>query len=443
MSQPIIVGIGSNVGNRWDWISKAITAMNQAGLQVKKRASLYENQALLPPDSPSDWNKPYLNTAVLIDTDLTPMACLAVLQDIEIQLGREPGKHLWAPRTIDLDILVWGDQQLNTPDLIIPHPGLFDRLFALLPLSELCPGWACPVFQKTALGLADVCLRKNAHELHCVFAPRTQLVGIANITPDSFSDGGKYTEPDLAYAHIHALVKDGATVIDIGAQSTRPGAPQCGPKMEWARLKPILTALSDSPFRHTVEWSIDTYHTSVARQAIEQFDIDWINDVSGGASPALCDLLAATGKKGVFMHALSIPADPAQHFPYGASLLDCMMDCMYEWAVHKVRALEAKGLLSEQIILDPGIGFGKTRGQSLQLIKQIGRLKSLGVPLLVGHSRKSFMGTFTQAPASERDIETLGISGALYREKIDYLRVHQVDWHRRYLASQYAAEGPY
>ncbi len=338
--------------------------------------------------------------------------------------------------------MVWGSEQINTPELTIPHTGLPNRLFALLPLSELCPGWTCPVSHETALGLADVCLRHNGQVLGHVFAPHTQLVGIANITPDSFSDGGQYAVPEQAYTHIESLVKSGATVIDLGAQSTRPGAPQCGAQTEWARLKPVLTALALSPFKHTVKWSVDTYHASVARQAIEQFDVDWINDVSGGADPAMCDLLLGTGKTGVFMHALSIPADPSQHFPYGASLLDCMMDCLYEWAVHKVRALHAKGLRSDQIILDPGIGFGKTRGQSLQLIKQIGRLTDLGVPLLVGHSRKSFMNACTQAPASERDIETLGVSAALYREKIDYLRVHQVDWHRRCLASQYAAEGP-
>jgi 2-amino-4-hydroxy-6-hydroxymethyldihydropteridine diphosphokinase/dihydropteroate synthase len=438
MSQPIVIGIGSNLDNRWDWIAKAISAMNKAGLRVKNKASLYENQALLPPDAPADWDKPYLNTAVLIDTEQAPLACLATLKDIEKQLGRDPGARSWAPRTIDLDILIWGDQQLNAPTLVIPHAGLLDRLFALLPLSELCPGWICPKSYTTALGLADACLQLKGHLLHRVFAPHTQLVGIANITPDSFSDGGVYSAPDLAHAHIESLIVSGATVIDIGAQSTRPGAPQCGPEAEWARLAPILTVLSQNPFKHKVQWSIDTYHTAVARQAIEQFDVDWINDVSGGADSALCDLLAATGKKGVFMHALSVPVDPTQHLPYEVPL----MDCLHEWAVHKIRALEAYGLLPEQIILDPGIGFGKTAGQSLQLIKQVGQLHSLGVPLLVGHSRKSFMGIFTQVSASERDIETLGISGALYREKIDYLRVHQVDWHRRYLASQYAAEGP-
>ncbi len=88
MSQPIVIGLGSNLGNRWDWISKALKAMNQAGLPVKKRASLYENQALLPADAPSSWDKPYLNTAVCIETDLTPQSCLAVLKGIERQLGR-------------------------------------------------------------------------------------------------------------------------------------------------------------------------------------------------------------------------------------------------------------------------------------------------------------------------------------------------------------------
>ena len=439
MSQCVIVGIGSNLGNRWEWINRAISAMNKVGLQVKKRASIYENQALLPPNAPLDWDKPFLNTAVQIETSLMPAACLAALKDIEQQLGRAPDARPWAPRIIDLDILVWGDQRLNTAALTIPHPGLLDRLFALLPLSELCPDWIFPGSFDTALSLADACLRSSSHLLHRAFAPRTQLVGIANITPDSFSDGGSYLLPDAAYAHIASLVTAGAAVIDIGAQSTRPGASQCGPEAEWARLSPILMAVSNSPFKHSVQWSIDTYHTSVARRAIEQFDVDWINDVSGGADPALCDLLAATGKKGVFMHALSVPADPTQHWPHVAPL----MDCLYEWAVHKIRSLGAHRVSPEQIIIDPGIGFGKTSGQSLQLIKQVGRLRSLGVPILVGHSRKSFMGVFTQVPAAQRDIETLGVSGALYREKVNYLRVHQVEWHHRYLAAQYAAEGPY
>lgn len=438
MSQPIVVGLGSNVGDRWAWVDKAIAAMNQAGLRVKSRASLYETQALLPPNAPPDWDKPYLNTAVLIETDFSPLACLGTLKRIEKQLGRDSSNRPWAPRIIDLDILIWGDRQLNTPELIIPHAGLFDRLFALLPLSELCPEWACPVLKKTALSLADAYLQKDTHSLHRIFAPHTQLVGIANITPDSFSDGGSFLTLDTAYAHIESLVKSGAAVIDIGAQSTRPGAHQCGPKAEWARLKPLLSALAESPFKNSVQWSIDTYHSWVAQQAIEQFNVDWINDVSGGDDPALCSLLAATGKKGVFMHALDVPANPIRCLPYKVPPIQSL----YEWAVDKLRVLESRGLLPEQVILDPGIGFGKSVGQSLQLIKQIGQLRTLGVRLLVGHSRKSFMRIFTQAPASERDIETLGISGALYREKIDYLRVHQVDWHRRYLASQYAAERP-
>ncbi|MEY3182108.1 MAG: 2-amino-4-hydroxy-6-hydroxymethyldihydropteridine pyrophosphokinae [Pseudomonadota bacterium] len=439
MQQPIVIGLGSNLGNRWEWIRHALMRMEHNGLSIKRQASLYENKALLSPNAPSEWDKPYLNTAVLIETSLSPADCLRRLKTIEQVLGRDSQHLTWAPRTIDLDILVWGDVCIDTTELTIPHPGLQHRIFALLPLLELCPEWVCPVSKTSVLALADASLNSNKALLHRVFAPHTQLVGIANITPDSFSDGGSYIVPDMACQHIESLIDSGATVIDIGAQSTRPRAVVCGPKAEWERLQPVLTTLASLPKRQSVHWSIDTYHTAVAKQAIESFNVDWINDVSGGADAGLIDLLVATGKRGVFMHALTVPVDPEQHLPYS----EAVIDTLYQWGTNKIRQLVAAGMREEQIILDPGIGFGKTVGQSLQLIKQIARLRALGVQILVGHSRKSFMQAFTQVYASERDVETLGISGALHRAKVDYIRVHAVDWHSRYLAAQYAAEGPW
>jgi dihydropteroate synthase len=247
----------------------------------------------------------------------------------------------------------------------------------------------------------------------------TKLVGIVNLTPDSFSGDGVLT-PENALRNIDALVTDGADVIDIGAESTRPGATAISPQEEWARIAPVAKLLGGRAGK--VVFSIDTRHAEVAEKAL-QAGFRWVNDVSGGNT--MFALAKKTGCTLVLMHSLSVPANPAKVLPADADAVEEV----FRWSEAKLKEVEYAGLSRSWIILDPGIGFGKTARQSMAIITGIARLKQLGVPILVGHSRKSFLSQLTDKPAAERDAQTMELSRTLVAQGIDYLRVHDVKSH--------------
>lgn len=257
----------------------------------------------------------------------------------------------------------------------------------------------------------------------------TKLVGIINLTPDSFSGDGINALEGLA--RIDAMIAQGASVIDIGSESTRPNAASISAEEEWKRLRPLVEALGSR--LATTEFSIDTRHVEVARKAIAA-GFKWINDVSGAADPTLIDVIRQTGCKLVLMHSLSVPADPQKTI---AADVDPVMEVI-EWGQRKLSILEQAGISKAQIIFDPGIGFGKTAEQSLLLLKHIAQLRVLGLPLLVGHSRKSFLSQFTQQLSAKRDGETLAVSYYLAMQQVDYLRVHDVANHASMLRIQAA-----
>ena len=249
---------------------------------------------------------------------------------------------------------------------------------------------------------------------------KTRLVGIVNITPDSFSDGGKALRPDDALAAIQQLIADGADIIDIGAESTRPGATPLTAEEEWQRLEPVLALL---PRESSVEFSLDTRHPYTARKALAH--VDWINDVSGFADNAMIDAVKNSQCKLVVMHSLSVPADKNIVMPESADVIEELI----AFAKQRISALEAAGIAHGRIVFDPGIGFGKTAKQSLDILHNIESFSVLGVPLYIGHSRKSFLG----GNPAERDAATLAISRDLAAHGIAYLRVHDVAAHARVL----------
>lgn len=419
-----VIGLGSNVGDRASLLARATELLSNRGIvRALRRSSLLETPALLPPNSPADWNTPFLNMAIAGDTSLEPHELLRELKKIERELGRrERGR--WAPREIDLDILAYGDRVIdqitaeNQP-LRVPHPGLLERAFALVPLAELAPNWRYPVtgaFQNTR---ADELARR-------FFDPEPKLMGIVNITPDSFSDGGKFDHPSAALSQAEALIAAGAQVIDLGAESTRPGATPLDSDTEWRRLEPVLKAAQKLRERCLI--SVDTRHPETARRAIET-GIDWINDVSGLENLGLCEMIATAHCDVVVMHSLSVPADRGR-------VIDSNVDVVGElirWSEAKLRMLERHGIERSRVILDPGIGFGKTPAQSLELLRSAEKLRASGARLLIGHSRKSFFSMFTGQAFCDRDIETLAASVELARAGVDYLRVHHVEWHARAL----------
>lgn len=256
--------------------------------------------------------------------------------------------------------------------------------------------------------------------------PKTKLVGIVNITPDSFSDGGSFVTPGDAVSAIRRMTESGAEVIDIGAESTRPGATAITPDEEWRRLGPVLAALPE-PGQRSFWVSVDTRHAATARRAVAM-GVDWINDVTGFSSPDMVDAVRRASCSLVVMHSLGAPADPSVTLAADVDVISFLC----AWAETRFSDLARVGIERERLIFDPGVGFGKTSAQSRAILEGAARFSDLGVPVLIGHSRKSCLATPGDIPAM-RDAATLQVSERLVAAGVDYLRVHDVTAHRRLL----------
>jgi len=260
-----------------------------------------------------------------------------------------------------------------------------------------------------------------------------KIVGILNITPDSFSDGGLCGNNAAILNAAQRLIEDGTDVIDIGAESTRPNAIQLGYEEEWQRLQEVLGQICELAKSAGVLTSIDTRHAQTARQAIS-CGIDWVNDVSGAGNKQMLDVLKNWQGRVVIMHNLGVPADRNITI---ADNKDAVLE-VKEWLAARLELLEENGISRERVIIDPGIGFGKTAAQSWQIINNIMELESLGVEILVGHSRKSFLAGYHPpkpllidiSQVSENDTATVDVSIKLAALGIDYLRVHNVSLHK-------------
>jgi len=244
------------------------------------------------------------------------------------------------------------------------------------------------------------------------------LMGIVNTTPDSFSDGGRFLDRDAAVARALRLAEDGADAVDLGGESTRPGAPPVAEAEELRRVLPVVEALRARGFPLPI--SVDTTKPAVARAALAA-GADLVNDVSCLADPALARVAADAGAPLVLMHTRGTPADMASRAVYG----DVVAEVAAELEAALVRA-ERAGLPRERVILDPGIGFAKTAAHSLELLARLPELRALGRPLLVGPSRKSFIGAATGAPLARRLPGTLAAVTAAVLAGAEWLRVHDV-----------------
>lgn len=241
-----------------------------------------------------------------------------------------------------------------------------------------------------------------------------RLLGILNITPDSFSNNGGAPSPEEAAAKAKLMIKDGASAIDIGAESTRPGATPITAKEEWERLYPVLEKL------HGVTLSIDTRNPRTAEQAMQYHNVNYLNDVSGFTDPEMVRIAKKNNVSIIVMHSLSVPADK------NIVLTSPPVEALQEWIAERFSKLTIAGIHPEKIIFDPGIGFGKSPEQSFNLIENADKLAGichmLGCKILYGHSRKSFLG----GDIASRDAETANITAQLKVKSVDYVRVHDV-----------------
>ena len=243
------------------------------------------------------------------------------------------------------------------------------------------------------------------------------LMGIVNVTPDSFSDGGHFADAVRALAHAESLLDDGADIVDIGGESTRPQAEAVSGSDEMARILPVITALHAK--RPQAAISVDTYKAATAKAALAA-GACIVNDVWGlQREPDIADLAAEAGAGLVIMHN-RLEKDPA---------LDIVGDL--EAFFERSLAIAARaGIARTRIALDPGIGFGKSFEQNLAAIRAIPRLKALGYPVLLGVSRKSFLGLITGRPVDERLSATLAADVMGMILGADILRVHEIGAHR-------------
>jgi dihydropteroate synthase len=250
------------------------------------------------------------------------------------------------------------------------------------------------------------------------FGDRTLVMGVVNVTPDSFSDGGRFRDARDAITWAEVLISEGADLLDIGGESTRPGAAPVSPEVEWQRVEPVLRGLAG---RVAVPLSIDTRHPEVAVQAVDA-GVDFVNDVEGLRTEEMRRVIARTGAGTVVMHMRGTPATMQADLEY-ADLRGEVMD----WLRERTEAARTDGIAAEKIVVDPGLGFGKSAAQSLDLLAHAGELHALGYPVLVGASRKSFLGWATGSPDPQDRLEA-GIAAAVIaaRASVEIVRTHDV-----------------
>ena len=243
----------------------------------------------------------------------------------------------------------------------------------------------------------------------------TAVMGILNITPDSFHDGGEYNAVEDAVARAEQMIADGADILDIGGESTRPGADPVAVEDETERVVPVIEALAD----RDVSISVDTRKAAVARAALDA-GADILNDVSGLEDPEMRLVAAQYDVPVVVMHSIETPVDPDSDIHYDDVVGDCI-DQLSE----RVLLAEKAGLDREQILVDPGIGFGKSAAESFELLDRIDEFQALGCPVLVGHSHKSLFGLVGEEPGDCLEATIAGTALAAERG-VDVVRVHDV-----------------
>jgi len=464
----VILGLGSSLGDRAIHLKRAVSCLSRgcgAVLHGVRLSRIYESPALTPPGAPGAWDLPYLNCALAGETTLEPRALLQRIKEIERSLGRQDQER-WAPRVIDIDILWWDGNEVRSDGLTIPHPEILRRPFVLEPLRDLIPDVvldgetveahanrvrAQASAAEVRLSAAEV--RASAaenrggtveaggaaeHMLPAIHSPEADfqlscptLMGILNVTPNSFSDGGRFLKPEAALRHARGLVEAGAGIIDVGAESTRPAGEALDPGTEWERVEPVLHGLRElqeelrrpgprNPFRI----SMDSRNPSTVRSAL-RLGVDLLNDVTGFRHPEMLEIARSTELPLVFMHSLSIPVVEGESIPCDADPVEFLI----AWAQERLVEFDRRGIARHRLIFDPGIGFGKTAHQNWQILEHAERFHDLGIPLLIGHSRKSFLEAVTDKPSAERDAETLAVSRGLITKGVEILRVHDLRGH--------------
>jgi len=242
------------------------------------------------------------------------------------------------------------------------------------------------------------------------------IMGIVNLTPDSFYDGGRYISQKAAIEHSEQLISDGADIIDLGAASTRPGAADVSPEEELTRLLPVLEHLTK--YHSKIPISIDTFHASVAKKTIDS-GASIINDISGGNDPEMYKTVGKYKVPYVLMHIQGTPKT-MQQAPHYTNVVEEV----FQYFSDRIPKLKSAGL--EQIIIDPGFGFGKTVEHNYSLLRHLDRFKSLGYPIMVGLSRKSLINKVLKTKPENALTGTISLNTIALLQGANIIRVHDI-----------------
>lgn len=435
MAAKVYLALGSNLGDRHGHLIDALDRLRRRARLIDISA-VYETEPWGVVDQPR-----FLNAACAIETDLPPGDLLAWLKSLEVELGRELGER-YGPRTIDLDLLLYANAVIDRPELHVPHPRLAERAFVLIPLAEIAPEAPHPELH---LPVRDLLARVSvagarrwayrpafAGDRVLYWGRQTYVMGIVNVTPDSFSGDGLLHETtasivERATAQARQMLADGAHLIDVGGESTRPGAAPIDAEEELRRTAPVVEALAREGLGPI---SIDTYRSRVARAALDA-GAAMVNDVWGlRRDEDMASLVAERGVPAIVMHNRSQPQDAAFEARLGPRYIgshyeNLVEDVKRELAESIERARQA-GIAAHCLIIDPGIGFGKTVAHNLELLDRVDALKSLELPILVGPSRKSFIGYTLDAPPDQRLEGTAAAVAIAIARGADVVRVHDV-----------------
>ncbi len=419
----VYISAGSNQGNRSEYIRMAAQLLRPA-VKILRSSDLYLTEPWGYKPQPS-----FYNLVWEVDTDLDPESLLKYFKEIETSIGRVKTLR-YGPRVIDLDILLYDDLTYQSQNLIIPHASMRERRFVLQPLCDLIPMEQDPVTKKTWFELLQECPNDSVEKIDedlslerpvIGWGLRSYTMGIVNLTPDSFSGDGLMNGRNMitgALRQCDSFLENGADILDFGAESTRPGFTEVPEAAEIARLAPVLKEVRRR-FPQAL-LSIDSRKAAVVRAALD-CGVDWINNTGDPEDTDLDAVCAESGKVTVLMRTRPIRKTAEENLTP-----ERILERVRSQLLDRVTRAQKAGIRQNNIVLDPGIGFGSSPSCDLEIVRQIRQISLMGYPVLLGPSRKSFLGRYLQRPVDERTAGTAAVICYAVLNGCDVIRVHDV-----------------
>jgi len=432
MMRTVYLSLGSNAGQSVRILSEAVRLTSQAaGGPAVECSRLYRSDPQLVTEQPT-----FFNAVVGVRTGLGARDLLHALQEAVLSKGFKKSQVRFGPRELDIDIIGFSDgERVSEGDILeIPHPRAHLRDFVVRPLCDMNFGSQLVLANgRKAVQCLDNTPDEPSDLAHSYvwsesFHPTPLVMGILNVTPDSFSDGGMYFDAQKAIARAKHLAAVGSHVIDVGGESTRPNAEHVSEEEELARVLPVIEALSnDSEFKCKI--SIDTRKPNVARKAI-QSGANFLNDQAGEEDEDTEDALRVASELNVPIITMHTRGDPRtmEQLHVDDEAMDAehadIVDYVTDWLIFRAeKALQRHNIPKWNLMIDPGLGFAKSHDQSMKLLSNLDHLVRTGYPVLVGASRKRFIRRHSKF---DPDVTTAGSTVAAAFAGAAMVRVHSV-----------------